>query len=217
MTTWHDTADYSREYAETSDPRVVVVIEREQNELTRVIDGDAYAPAYWLNYRGGYSLDRAASSFEDDEKADALAAALNTWGRNSETAERYMRIFHGVEFRSVEVYRGDELILLDTPAHREACAGGDDETRAILARWTTDEWLAGDLDTWRAIRDGEVYGVGYAVNLGRVLDDGEPVDLDDGAWEVTLECWGAVGTEYARSEALEMSYGEPVLPTMLDI
>lgn len=205
---WTTADDYSREYAETLDPRVCLVIER-QNEWDALPDGDAFAPSYWVEYRGGYAVQKAGSTFDDDGAADALALAWNTWGRDSDTARRYLSIFHGVTYETMQMNQGgDTLALLDTPAHRAACGA----PASVLS----SDFLEGDRDTWAAIRDGEVYGIGYAVNPARVTTE-TPVDLDADGWTVELECFGFYGESWAKEAAAEGDYGYPTLPPMLDL
>lgn len=74
--------------------------------------------------------------------------------------------------------------------------------------------LDGDAAEWQAFLDGDVFGVGYAVNEARTIDDGEP-DIDD--FDVEIECWGFAGDKYAMREAHEAAdYAatklDPILP-----
>ncbi len=203
--TWGD--DYSRAYLPTSDPRVLAVIERDTDAIAP--DGDAYAPAAFFEYRSGWThyAPFNGATYQDDDALDALARAMNEYGVNDERVERYMRIFHGVEFQVVSstVHRGYDVYILDTPAHREAMGTPD--------TYPTADYLAGDIETWQAYLDGDVYGIGYAVNEARVLDDGEPIDLDE--WDVTIECWGFYGDDYAMSEAVDFPYGGPELDPLI--
>jgi len=200
---WHeeDTAafDGARQYRATDDPRLLAIIERSSDSMTP--DGDAYAPAYSADYRGGWSLDRIGSGFDDDEAAEAVVTAWSHWGVNSDTAERFLRIFHGVTVHTLSgPSQGDLLVILDTPAHREHTGGSG----------TSDEYTKGDRDAWRAYRDGDVWAIGYAVNPLRTTHD-EPVDLDD--WTVEIESYGYYGEDWAREAALGLDGG----PTAVEL
>jgi hypothetical protein len=212
---WHEADNnYRRQYALTNDPRVVAVIEREQDMDRNPIDGDAFAPAAWITYRNGYVWEKAGETFQDDDAMNAYVGALDHFGRGTtdrfgvNVAERFMAAFHGTTVREVEVYRGDVVVILNTPAWRENI--GLDDTGLDRARI-----LDGEVDVWRAVRDGEVYGVGYAVLEGRVMDDGAPIDLD--GWDVEIGCWGFLGEKYARDSAASFDGGTPELPAMLPL
>ena len=204
--TWND--DYSVAYLPTSDPRVLAVIERDTDASAP--DGDAYAPAAFFDYRGyGWThyLPFKGSTYQDDDALDTLARAMNEYGQHDERVARYMRIFHDVGIEEVHSFqhRGDTVYILDTPAHREAMG--------TPADCPTDDYLRGDVEAWQAYLDGDVYGIGYAVNESRVLDDGEPIDLDE--WDVTIECWGFYGDDCAMSEAAGFPYGGPELDPLI--
>lgn len=192
---WDD-SDYYRQYAETADPRLVLVIERDDDSCNAP-DGDSYAPTYWYDNRG--NLHAAGSTFDGDEVAEAFQQAKNFFGGSagygwSDPVARYLRIFHGAEYVEVSshVHRDYSVVIFDTPEFRDHCG--------IPASMTSKDVLAGDVDAWQAYLDGEVYGVGYAVNVDRVSHD-LPVDLDD--FDVRIECWGFYGTEYAQEQAPE--------------
>jgi len=203
-TNWHDTPGAygfagDRQFRATDDLRLLAVIERTSTDNGP--DGDAYAPAYWL-HRGkwaGWGLSFVGGVFDDEDAAEAVERAWNKWGRHATSAVRYLSIFHGVTVHELPgSMQGDYLLILDTPAHREVTGGTG----------TSDEYTQSDRDTWRAYIDGDVYGIGYAVNPTRLSHD-EPVDLDattdNGtyAWTVTVESYGYYGTELAREAALE--------------
>lgn len=196
-TTWHD-ADESpnhvpgdRAYRETDDPRLLAIVERTSSDYAP--DGDVYAPAYWVEYRGAWNLTRAGSGFDDDDAREAVERAWGQWGRSHETAARFLRAFHGITVHEVHgPSQGDLLVILDTPAHR-AETGDDTATPA-----PSDEWVAGDVATWRAYVDGDVYAIGHAVNPLRTSHD-EPVDLDD--WTVEIESYGYYGDDWAHEAA----------------
>jgi len=205
MSTWIWDSDYGRAYARTSDPRVLAVIERDSDPLTP--DGDAYAPAYWLD-----GLSHVSGTFEDDDVAEAYDRATREWGQNDERVPRYLRAFYGVrgyKIVSSTIHRDYEVIIFDTEAHRHAMG--------TPMSYPSEDYLAGDEATWQAYLDDEVYGIGWAVNPSRVMDNGEPIDLDDGTWEVEMTCWGYYGDGYAMEEAGEFADGEPYLEPMLTI
>lgn len=200
---WHETDNGRREFRATDDPRLLAVIERDEG--AQGPDGDVYAPAYWAEYRGGWDLNRAGGGFDDDDARAAVETAWNTWGHGHDLAARFLKAFHGITvYEQRGPSQGDLLVVLDTPAYRETVGTPDDMTPDDLTRPTRD--------TWGAFIDGDVYGVGYAVNPLRI-DPAAPVDLDDGEWDVNLEVWGFYGTEYARESALEMDEG-PDLPAL---
>lgn len=207
--TWND--DYTLAYAGTDDPRVVAVVQLDSDPSAPY--GDALCPAYWLRARHyTWTADAAGDTFPDNDAADAYAAAKSRL--DDDVAARYMRIFHDTRVLEIDK-RGnggsDLLVLLDTPAYR-AHVGRDN---SIHLTWTDADLFAGEYDEWVAYLDGEVYGVGYAVLPGRVTDE-TPIDnLDD--WDVTIECWGFYGTEYAQEAALGFEHGAPALDTLLDV
>lgn len=212
MHTWHESADGDLQWRETDDPRILEVLERDSDPLPP--DGDAYAPAYWLEYRGEWFTSPAGSTFRDDELAAAFITALNAWGyRNLPVVERYLRIFHGAAFTTLAgPSQGDTLVIFDSPAHRELMGHF---ARRDLSHWTADEFLRGDIDTWQAYIDGDVWGIGYAVLEERVTTE-TPVDLDGQDWDVSIEGWGFAGIEWAR-EGVTSEIAFPDLPTLLPL
>lgn len=205
---WND--DYSRAFAATDDPRLLAVIERLNDPEPP--DGDAFAPAAFVAYRHGWDFDPVKTTFTDPEAFRACELARNFYGSGDPRIERYLRAFHGIrEIRTISssTYQGgDVLVILDTPAFRKHVGTPDDYEGSIID---------GDVEAWQAYLDGDVYGVGYAVNESRVIDDGEPVALDDGSWDVDIQSWGFYGEKYAKETALRFDYGRPDLPQMLSI
>ena len=209
--TWND--DYSRAYLPTSDPRVLAVIERDTDAIAP--DGDAYAPALIVYGWGNEHLRRATeTSVREPVDAGILADAMfhfgdhvSELGSGDTLTERYLRIFHDTHVATVSstIDRYSNVVILDTPAHREAMG--------TPATFPTEDYLRGDVEAWQAYLDGDVYGIGYAVNEARVLDDGEPIDLDE--WDVTIECWGLYGDDCAMSEAVDFPYGGPRLDPLI--
>lgn len=208
---WSIDGDGRRQYATTSDPRVLAVIEREDGYGGGRIDGDVYAPAFYINHGRPTA---AGATFMDDaseEIAEHYANARSYFvnrhyikgGRQMDydtTAKRYLRIFHNTTIATVSssIEPGYETTILNTPSWREHVGldSYDEHT------------LDGDVESWRAAMDGEVYGVGYAVNEDGT-DPDEEVDLDE--WDVTIECWGYLGETYAQNAAASFENGEPEL------
>jgi hypothetical protein len=211
--TWHSTSDYRTQWRETDDPRLLEIITLDEDPNTP--DGDVFAPAYWVDTYGySWQATRAGSTFEDETVADALMLAWNTWGKHSDTADRYLRIFHGssaILLDSHVVQGGSELLLLDTPAHREHV--GRDAGKP-LAHWSTPEFLRGDVDTWQAYLDQEVYAIGYATMTERTTTE-TPIDPDLTGWSVEPEVWGYYGEEWAREAISSGELAEPDLQPML--
>ena len=224
MSTWTDTDDYTRAFAPTDDPRLLAVIERDPEP--HAPDGDALAPAYWIEYSSEYRARVAGDTYQDDE-SEALAArwvqarshfrytagyrydglSMAMIVKSEAMLERWARVFYETTFEFVEHPEGD-VLLLNTPSYRAHI--GSDGAEAAAANF-----LEGDVAEWRAYLDGDVYGIGYAVNEERVMDDGEPVDLDD--FEVTIECWGFSGEDYAKESAASFGAGKPDLADMLPL
>lgn len=224
MTTWHTDETGMLQYAETSDPRVLVVVEQDTD--AQGPDGDAYAPAYWIATRGYgmHVVGNAGSTFDDRDAADSWVAAFDRAPRRryldrEDFADRFMRVFHDTAVARVSTSDG-WILLLNTPAYRvHVGIDNADGTRALNgAGEPIDDSIAygleGELETFKAWVDGDVYGVGYAVDAGRVLEDAE---IDFSRYEVSLECWGFYGLEYAREAALGMEYGAPELAPLLPI
>lgn len=263
--------EYKTAFATTSDPRVVAVIERDDEYGGGHIDGDAYAPAFYFE-RGRKSA--AGSTYTDaasDEIAEAYATARYYLVNRpyirpkapridvDQVLTRYMRCFFGTTVAEVRssIDQGTEVTIFNTPSWRKHVgitdeqinrfevnsiavhpgqgwiketveAETEEQARAIhLAnhpdegrRITTVEResvLAGDVYSWQAALDGDVYGIGYATNVARVMDDGFEIDLEDGQWTVDgWLCGGFLGEEHAKESAARFDAGTPDLPEMLE-
>lgn len=272
MTEWHDAEDSHGcdrmptyyQWAETDDPRVLVVIERENEWGGGHIDGDVYAPAFYWDRHWGRKESEAGDTFMDDESRrifELLADARDRFQHkriHSDVWERWAWIYLGTTFEQVSssIDRDTQVVILNTPTWRKH-VGMDDsvidrfevnsvtapgqahikeivdapteaEARQIHLAAHPDEGrritavtrvtaLAGDVAEWTAALDGDVYGIGYATNEGRRLPDDEEIDITDGSWDIQIECWGMLGEDYAKEEAVAMSYGSPDLPEMLPI
>lgn len=197
-------SDYRIGYAETDDPRVLAIIERDDADLSLadLFDGDAINPIYTREY--GRSDLVFAGGYDDDTVAKAWTRAYQHLGYDDNAADRFVRIFHGATVAHTSGgYRPDfEVIVFDTPDYREHIGDTPDNVSQDAADDTADEV--------RRALDGGVYGIGYAVSATRTTTE-TPIDLDDPdqAWELTIECWGLIGDEYAASEAIAFAYGDP--------
>lgn len=232
---WHEAEGPTRctepsdyyEFAETDDPRVLAVIERDPwGQLSELFDGDAINPIYYREYRFGRSL-TFVGGYDDLPVANAwLDARDRTPHRRversryvdyrpvvdpDEFADRFVRIFHGAHVtRTSGGYNPDgEYLVFDTPEYREHI--GDDPANVSA------EAVEGIASEVRKALDGEVYGIGWAVNEARRLPDDEPIDLLDDSWVIDIQCWGYIGEDYAKASALKFEAGEPSLPEMLEV
>lgn len=203
---WEWDRDYNRAYAPTDDPRVIAVIERDERADA---PGGDMAPAYWASAIPGEYIQHAAYSrgtndryfIERFREADARL-------RGSEIIDRWARIFHdtAVQIIPTSRYRNDTpLIVLDTPEYRDlvGITGGPDKRH-----------LDGEIEELRAWIAGDVFGVGYGVLESRVTDE-TPIDIDE--FDVTIECWGFYGEDYATETAERFDYGTPTLAPLLDM
>lgn len=258
---WTSTSDYKHVFAKTSDPRVLAVIEREEEYGGGHIDGDCYAPAfYWDRQHGGFTT--AGSTFMDSESEyiaerfrearDRFYDSRQAWA----TAERYLRIFHGTTMAQVSssIDRYAQVVIFNTPTYREhvgmtdeqinsfevcsvtgpgqnlikedIAAATEAEARAIHLAAHTDEGryitaatratlLDGDIESWTAALDGEVYGIGWATLPEHVIDTDEEPSFED--YDVSIEVWGYLGEDYAKGSAAAFEAGTPELPEMLDL
>lgn len=217
MTSWTDSPNYDYAYAETSDPRVIAIIERD-NDATEPPYDDGQAPTlYGYDYgsRANYTpVDRA-----DTGIPDAYIKAIEVF--DEDTAQRFLRIFYGVTAYHYIRSSHDQYSyahVWDAPAWREHNGIPTPSTETPTPIVFTRDQLAGEQS---AYLNGDVYGVGYAVNPARVTTE-TPIGIDplndpSFDWELTIECWGFYGDEYAKETAAEFTYGEPQLPAMLPI
>lgn len=224
---WQYDDTYEQAYAPTDDPRVFAVIERD--DYPDAPDGDAYAPAFQIDYP--HRPDAIRSTYQDaeaqaiaDAYQDVHAYAVNDQYRYDngrtvrqrtkvssdpdEFVRRYLRIFHDAVVQRVW-NGGDSVLIVNSPGWREHIGIPVD----IISKDT----IEGDALTWAAYIDGEVYSIGYAVNEHRVLADGDVNPLTDDGWETEIVCSGFYGEDYAKQEAFEMQYDSPNLPEMLDL
>lgn len=196
------------EWAPTSDPRVLALIVRDPYaEISSLYDGDAINP---ILYRERGSAHWVAG-YEGDE-ASRINRAFEQF--DSETAERYLWIFHGLVFQSATDpgdRSGEYLVVTSTDYLKHV---GNEP--AATKQEAIEDTVAIRTDLQDAL-DGDVYGIGQAVNRARRLHDDEEIDIVDGTWDLDIEVWGFVGEKYAKSSAAAFEYGEPSLPEMIEV
>lgn len=197
------------QYATTSDPRVLAVIERDNEaQISQLYDGDAINPVIYVETRHGLRFEWVAGY--DGGEAALMQRAYDEWGWGTDTARRYLWIFHGIAAENADggYDRDGNWIVACSNAYLEHIGN---EPYATYEEARQDcEVLAQEL---AQALDGYVYGVGYATFPERVTDE-EEIEFSD--WEVEIACWGFVGETYARSEAAGFEYEEPRLPELLD-
>lgn len=251
--------EYKVAFATTSDPRIVAVIEREEEYGGGHIDGDVYAPAFYIDRFA--RKEAAGSTFTDsasDDIADRFIEASQRFNyrfrRPGDILARFMWIFHETQVETVDssIDQNARVYVFNTPTWRahvgitetqinrftvtsvtgpgegfieeEIEASTAEEAKTLhmsahheIGRRITSASRAsvidGDVESWKAAMDGDVYGSGFAVYEERVTDE-EEIDLLDGNWDITIACWGMLGEEYAKGEAF--SYETPTLPALLD-
>lgn len=223
---WTFDSDYKVAFAPTNDPRVLAVIERDEDaSFSQCLDGDAILPTYMID------RDRAdhVGGYEDDESlANRMVAAQDRFryaagyrynglsydmmAKADVMLARWAWIFHGTTINrgSYGYNHAYDILVMNTPAFREHIGVEEEQTREVAQEWvdSMNEEIAN-------IADGYVYGIGWATFPERVTDE-EPIDLEDGHWSVEIQCWGFVGEEYAQDEAAGFNAGTPDLPPMLD-
>ena len=212
--TWDNTEDYTTYYAQTDDPRVLAVIVRDDDAtFERCLDGDAILPTYLIDrdkasHVGGYdeSEDFANRVIEAHDRFQYAAGY-----RYDEMLARWAWIFHGTTLnRGHYGYNyAYDILVLNTPEYR-AHVGAEEQSRE-----KAQEFINSMSDEIKHIADGDVYGIGWATFEERVLDDDEPINLDD--WNIDIQCWGFVGDTYAQESAASWEAGAPELHTMLPI
>lgn len=203
--------DYKVAFATTDDPRVVAVIERDDDSRTiaELFDGDLVDPMIYVEYRHGLSFNHQAG--DDNGEAELMQRAYDTWGWNG-TARRWLWIFHGIAAENAKggYDRSGNWIVATSHAFREACGLEPHATYEEARKGC--EAMAKELG---CALDGDIFGVGYATNEARVMDDGFEIDPTDGSWTMSTVCWGFIGEEYAKREAATFGYESPDLPEML--
>ncbi|MGN6325804.1 hypothetical protein [Pseudolysinimonas sp.] len=212
---WHEANDRTL-WHETDDPRMVAVVTLDPEPSAP--DYDATAPTL-IGYEWGTRANFTAIGWAQpvpvgaDTIQDAWqrARAEHPYGVTrtvdaEEYADRFVRIFHGATVHHLRstVDQYTWAVVFDTPEWREAMGIDRDAT---LDR----DNLTADV---QAYLDGDVYGIGWAVNDARV-DDETDIPDDLSGWDETIECWGFYGQEYAAESALAFEYGRPTLHPLM--
>lgn len=214
QSTGHDHHETEYTFAQTNDPRVLAVIQRDEYaEIGQLYDGDAINPIIYVDH--GYGLRFSNQAGYDGGEAEKMQAAYDHWGWGDATARRYLWIFHGIAAENANggYDRSGNWIVATSTEYLKHIGTEDSDLPATYDEAREDcKAIAQDLE-WAL--DGHVYGVGWAINEGRRLRDDEEIDLRDGNWEVDIQCWGFVGEEYAKREAAAFYSGEPSLPEMI--
>ena len=197
---WNWSDDYSMAWSATGDPRIAAVIQRDDNAPAP----DFGAPAL-LAY--GYG---SRAQFTDACESDNGASLgwINAYRHAGEDfADRFVSVFYDATAHhlssSIDQYAW--AIVFDSPEWR---ADYEIELDAELSR----DDIVGDMQAWL---DSEIYGVGYAVSAARVTEESE-FDFESPDTELTIECWGFYGEEYAMHSALNFDHGSPELETLID-
>lgn len=202
---------YDVAFATTSDPRVVAVIERDTEQaIFELFDGDAINPIIYVDHRRGLKFSHEAGY--DGGEAELMQRAYDEWGWDG-TARRWLWIFHGIAAENA--YGGQDRdgnwIVATSTAFIEHIGNEPHATYEDARQDCMD--MAKEVGY---ALDGDVYGIGYATAVNRVMDDGEPIDPTDVRWTMDIQCWGFIGEEYAQRSAASFEAGEPVLEEMLD-
>lgn len=202
--------DVEYEYAQTSDPRVLAVIQRDNYaQISELYDGDAINPIIYVDHSYGLRFSHVAGY--DGGEAELMQRAYDEWGWNG-TARRYLWIFHGIAAEnSWGGYDRSGNWLVATSRNYREHIEMDEHATYEEARQDC-EVLAKDL---AEALDGYVYGVGFATNEARRLHDEDDIDLNE--WDVEIQCWGFVGEDYAKRTAAAFEDGHPDLPDMLPL
>lgn len=210
--TEHASGGWEYEWAPTSDPRVLAVIQRDEHaEISELYDGDAINPIIYVEHVHGLRFNHVAGY--DGGEAELMQRAYDEWGWDG-TARRWLWIFHGIAADNAPggYDRSGNWIVATSREFREHV--GITEEPATYDEALED--VAAIRDDLSNALDGYVYGIGWAVNESHRLHDDEDIDLDDG-WEIDIQCWGFVGEDYAKAEAASFADGNPRLPEMLPI
>lgn len=199
-TTWTWDDEYSTAWAETDDPRVLAIIQRDDEASSPDYDS---TPPTLIGYEWGSRADFTTIGGKSSAP-EAWLRARNEW--DEDTANRFVRIFYEVKtvyYLASSIDRYTWAVVFDAADWREDM-GIDPDV----------ELVADDLIVEvQAYLDNDVYGIGYAVNEGRVTDE-TPVDFS--TFNPELVCWGFYGDKYAMQSALDFEDGRPELDTLLD-
>ena len=178
--------DYARAYCEGDDPRIVAVIEREE-----YVDD---SPAEWC---GGHAILRHGWSWRNLSASGCQCYdCADTWG--AKVTEAFIRALD--EFGDIDW--AERYLSIFWDAEVEVLGSHVDRYSNVIIFVKRDGIVSADRETMQAWLDGEVYGIGIAVNLDRA-DHAEAVDLTE--WEVTIDSWGYFGEDYAKEMALPLA------------
>lgn len=196
MNEWNWDDNYRHAWGETDDPRVFAVITRDDDyRATDLLDMCELDPVI-LGYEYGYH--RASLTI-----VNHLHGAGNTCAELYDLAEHFVRALEhfGADER---LDRWTRLYLGRVPVYVPSSVDRYSWAVVLLtpedAAKHTRGSEGGTVAEVRAVLDGEVFGAGAAVLPDRVAPrDVEAAEVIDAA---EMECWGYVGEEYAKDEAL---------------
>jgi len=205
---------YETAFATTSDPRVVAVIQREDDRsISELFDGDAINPIIYVSHRFGELRFHHEAGYEGGDEAELMQRAYDEWGWNG-TARRWLWIFYGIAAENA--WGGDDRdgnwIVATSNKYNEHV--GNERYVTYEDARKDCEAIAKELAD---ALDGQVYGIGFATNEARVLDSDDEIDLDSFAWITEIEIWGYIGEDYAKESAARFDGGEPMLEPMLEL
>lgn len=211
MTDWNWDNNYRYAWSETEDPRVFAVITRDDDsratDLLDICNLDPVIRGYEYGYREELTIANHRHGAGDSCTelyilAEHFVRAREHFG-DGERLDRWARLYldRVPVYEASSVNRYSWAVVLLTPG---------DETKHI--RGSQDATVA----AVQAVLDGEVFGAGAAVLPDRVAPrDVEAAEVIDAA---EVECWGCVGEEYAKGEALEYAnWAAKQLPEFLPL
>lgn len=195
MTDWNWSDDYRHAWSETDDPRVFAVITQDDDlSATDLLDMCELDPVI-LGYEYG---------------SRASLTIVNHWhGAGNACAELYILAEHFVRAREhfgdgdrldrwVRLYLNRVPVFVSSSVDRYSWAVVL-PTPEDAAKRTRDSEDA-TVEAVQAVLDDEVFGAGAAVLPDRVAPrEVEAAEVIDAA---EMECWGYVGEDYAKDEAL---------------
>lgn len=126
-------SNYNVAFERTDDPRVLAVIQRDPEPFAP--DGDAFAPAYFVDHGRAHAAGHTYTDSESDELVERYLDARDYWvnwhyDRTGKYAgkrlnvdrmlERWLRIFHDAAMVEVSstIHRDDDVLIFDTPGWR---------------------------------------------------------------------------------------------------
>lgn len=229
-TTWHDAEDSHGcdrmptyyQWAETNDPRVLLVIQRDNEYGGGHIDGDVYAPAFYWDRQWGRKESEAGSTFMDDESKRILEVLIEGRSRfqhkhiHSDVWERWAWIFHGTTFEQVSssIDRDAQVVILNTPSWRKHVGMDDDAINRFEVNSVTGPGQAHIEETVTATTEAEA----RRIHLESHPDEGRFIttvkrvtalsgDVHD--WTAALD-GDVYGVGWATNEARRLPDDEPI-------